>query len=381
MRFSLAALLPALACLVHARSALEGDLHMFEVDVFPTVADASSIRTVDPETARLVIASRLGLDRYHSLGRADGAALQAINDFSAQDQLFAPASASDSIPPVALVLATGVDVIEAAKTVDTKDALSHQQLHISNIPCTPTTEDLVMDLAMQSGMHSVSKKELKSELVSAPDGTTFAIVDDQESFARAVGSLIRQNYVVLALSAPRQKTCKHTYGSFDMSSEQSSKRKRQQEAPLVTESDPTQSSSPKPFPVLNIAANSSAPLRGILPQCFSSLSSCQSMTRNCTGHGSCSLKFTDRDASNNGAPCYSCVCTADVRTTKNGKKTTQWGGPACQKKNVVTPFWLLAGFTVIMVFLITWGVGLLWSMGEEELPSVIGAGVSGVSKK
>ena len=69
----------------------------------------------------------------------------------------------------------------------------------------------------------------------------------------------------------------------------------------------------------------------------------------------------------------------DVRTNSDGtKKTTQWGGPACQKKNVVAPFWLLAGFTVFLVTLVSWGAGTIWSMGNEELPSVIGAGVSGV---
>lgn len=179
---------------------------------------------------------------------------------------------------------------------------------------------------------------------------------------------------------PKQKTCKHTYGSYSMPSKHS---KRQQEAPLLSDySDSTVSSQPKPYATLNAHANNSSPLKGILPHCFSSLSSCQSMTRNCTGHGSCSLRYTDKDASNNGAPCYSCMCTSDVRTNKDGtKKTMQWGGPACQKKNVVVPFWLLAGFTVLMVFLIGWGIGLLWTMGEQELPSVIGAGVSGVSKK
>lgn len=58
-------------------------------------------------------------------------------------------------------------------------------------------------------------------------------------------------------------------------------------------------------------------------------------------------------------------------------KTVQWGGPACQKKDVSIPFWLLAGFTVLLVGVVTWAIGLLYSVGSEELPSVIGAGVSG----
>lgn len=40
-------------------------------------------------------------------------------------------------------------------------------------------------------------------------------------------------------------------------------------------------------------------------------------------------------------------------------------------------FWLIAGFTVALVAAVSWGVGLLYSIGQEELPSVIGAGVAG----
>lgn len=44
------------------------------------------------------------------------------------------------------------------------------------------------------------------------------------------------------------------------------------------------------------------------------------------------------------------------------------------------PFWLLAGFSVLMAGLVSWGIGMLLTMGNEELPSVIGAGVSGVPR-
>ena len=41
------------------------------------------------------------------------------------------------------------------------------------------------------------------------------------------------------------------------------------------------------------------------------------------------------------------------------------------------PFFLLAGMTIALVGAVSWGVGLLMSVGNEELPSVIGAGVAG----
>lgn len=58
-------------------------------------------------------------------------------------------------------------------------------------------------------------------------------------------------------------------------------------------------------------------------------------------------------------------------------KTTYWAGSACQKRDVSVEFWLLALFTVAMVGVVGFAVGSIWGMGEEQLPSVIGAGVSG----
>lgn len=162
-------------------------------------------------------------------------------------------------------------------------------------------------------------------------------------------------------------------------SDQHHKRQLRSEKPLITDTPSTYTSDSILTPAAKDSSNTT-PLKGILPQCFSSLSACQSLTRNCTGHGSCTLKYTDKD-SRPEAPCYSCACSADVRTNADGtKKTTQWGGPACQKKDVSMPFWLLAGFTVLLVSLISFGVGQLITMGNEELPSVIGAGVSGVTR-
>lgn len=67
-----------------------------------------------------------------------------------------------------------------------------------------------------------------------------------------------------------------------------------------------------------------------------------------------------------------------MRESADGKvQTTYWGGPACQKRDVSVQFWLIALFSVGMVGLISFAVGQVWSMGDEELPSVIGAGVSG----
>lgn len=59
-----------------------------------------------------------------------------------------------------------------------------------------------------------------------------------------------------------------------------------------------------------------------------------------------------------------------------GRKTIHWGGNMCQKEDISVPFWLIVGFTVTIIGAITFAIGLLFSVGEEKLPGVIGAGVS-----
>ena len=138
------------------------------------------------------------------------------------------------------------------------------------------------------------------------------------------------------------------------------------------------------FPFASSSNSTHKPLKGILPSCFPSLASCQSSTLNCTGHGACSLKYTDKSASSSSkaAKCYSCGCAPTVTKNKDGHvSTTYWGGPACQKRDVSFQFWLIVLFTVGLVGLIGFAVGNLVTMGGEELPSVIGAGVSGPVKR
>lgn len=123
-----------------------------------------------------------------------------------------------------------------------------------------------------------------------------------------------------------------------------------------------------------------APTRKTIPSCFQSYNSCVAATGNCTGHGLCLDKYENDTTSR--AVCFSCAClaTVDHRPGKDGvgagRSTTHWGGNMCQKIDVSTPFWLIAGFTVVIVGAVSFAIGLLFSVGEEKLPGVIGAGVS-----
>ena len=113
------------------------------------------------------------------------------------------------------------------------------------------------------------------------------------------------------------------------------------------------------------------PLGKLPPLCYSSLESCTDATNNCSGHGECLRKYGPEKGAS-GAECFACGCIASFE--KN--KTTYWGGAACQKEDVSSQFWILAGFSVLLMGLVGWAIGMMFSIGNEKLPGVIGAGVA-----
>ena len=124
----------------------------------------------------------------------------------------------------------------------------------------------------------------------------------------------------------------------------------------------------------------------ILPFCHASEPLLIKATKNCTGHGYPYLKYkSSNKKSKNGTAaveCWSCNCISTYTLSSDGmNKTTVWSGPACQKKDVSAPFFLIAGFTIFIIGIASWGIGLLFGIGQEDLPGVIGAGVAGPKAK
>ena len=119
-----------------------------------------------------------------------------------------------------------------------------------------------------------------------------------------------------------------------------------------------------------------------IPSCFSSKAACILNTVDCSGHGSCIKKYTEKVSEDEEGPeCWACSCDASRIKNNDFTKTIYWGGPACQKKDISVPFFLFAGFTVAAVAAVSYGIGLLYSIGEEDLPSVLGAGVAPTIRK
>ncbi|KXJ96238.1 hypothetical protein Micbo1qcDRAFT_231312 [Microdochium bolleyi] len=113
---------------------------------------------------------------------------------------------------------------------------------------------------------------------------------------------------------------------------------------------------------------------GIIPSCFKTEEACMKATNNCTGHGQCAQKYSQSEGS---ISCFHCKCMHTREKGKSGQETMRrWGGSACQKIDISTPFWLFAGVGIALAVTIGFCITLLYNVGEEKLPGVIGAGVS-----
>ncbi len=124
-----------------------------------------------------------------------------------------------------------------------------------------------------------------------------------------------------------------------------------------------------------------------IPACFLSANSCITQTHHCSGHGECKDKYEVNGGGGPAQPvgdeppavCFVCHCNSTLKEpAKDGQgfSTTLWAGNMCQKIDISVPFWLITGFTVTIVGAVSFAIGLLFSVGEEKLPGVIGAGVS-----
>ncbi|KAM0305377.1 hypothetical protein HYE67_008704 [Fusarium culmorum] len=102
--------------------------------------------------------------------------------------------------------------------------------------------------------------------------------------------------------------------------------------------------------------------------CFKSESECNKSTGNCSNHGKCKSRYGKGDES-----CFSCHC---LSTMSKAGSITHWAGGACSKQDISVQFWLFAGFTISLLTILYLAIGMLFSVGEEKLPGVIGAGVS-----
>jgi hypothetical protein len=108
----------------------------------------------------------------------------------------------------------------------------------------------------------------------------------------------------------------------------------------------------------------------LAPVCYGSNSSCTESTNSCSGHGVCYKK------SGTEGDCYACRCHDTLVKNEDGtERLVRWGGAACQKKDISSPFFLISGVTIAIIVIIGTAIGMIYSVGTAELPGVISAGV------
>ncbi|RDA86892.1 hypothetical protein CP532_1421 [Ophiocordyceps camponoti-leonardi (nom. inval.)] len=112
---------------------------------------------------------------------------------------------------------------------------------------------------------------------------------------------------------------------------------------------------------------------GRIPSCFNSDEACSTATKNCSGHGTCENQYVNAKGVRADEVCFACRC---LSTRSDSGSLTHWAGPTCAKQDVSVAFWLFAGFTLALVYILWLAISMLFGVGQEKLPGVIGAGVS-----
>lgn len=280
-----------------------------------------------------------------------------------------------------------------------------QEFTVSDPPSTSDNERLVKDMALQAssldnGYSSKAASYVHGEVFKPNEWLAISQLKFKDlawtsktecPFMHHTDLQPSMTVVLMPPSPSKSKRRVQPYGTYslpDTPRREVAEAHISKEAPLsLASTKPAIPDDLEDFPVVAAAKgkgdNTTAPL-GILKTCYESQSKCVASTNGCTGHGQCVNRNGGDKA--RGFDCWHCACKAETIThdgkgMETSQKTIYWGGPACQKKDVSVPFWLLTGTGVLLAFLISSGIGLLYSMGSEELPSVIGAGVSGPSRK
>ncbi|RDW87583.1 hypothetical protein BP5796_03277 [Coleophoma crateriformis] len=416
MRISLSLLIPALVGAASAASE-SASVYIFEGQQWPSTSKPA---TLTPEEARLVIAQRLDVAEYHGLERTSEETLSYINNYGGSKKSLFESSLAE--PASELVI-----VVEGVSSEIAKPLLSSWQninpaFYISSPPSVKANQRLVADLNQQRGgkrgswdmkcdledainpynencwagrtkmMHVDLSPDVKVSKVVRNDVDDGPNVYEQnhisiDDFMTAQTKL--QNFakngemnVVIILSPEASRSAKastKSYGSYEMPMSDSVNLNRRQAEELITTEAFASTPAAAVAPVSQVSAPNTtfAPLKGVIAFCHDSLDACISATNNCSGHGSC---YGRSNSTAGVSSCYTCRCLPTVKKFEKGgterTKTTHWGGAACNKEDISGQFWLLAGFTVILVGIVSSAIGMMFSIGEEKLPGVIGAGVS-----
>lgn len=407
MRFSSGLALSGVVSLASAAATEPAEVYILS----STTSSSSSIPQIPRQVARHLFLNRLGaqtsLDGLPESTSTDEALAWIAEYGRAPRPLFQSdaASSTDSIAPSQLLVI--LEGISPAAHKDLKAKLKVQpSFSIADAPSSKATKQLVdVDLSAFSAscnieaainpydkcwktmsavvkydparvrifrLIAVSRVRARCHANSSQDTDSIqSFIDNLPALRDAVSSgTLEATLLILPESA---RSSPHS----DWSSAGSSELRRRAETPLLDNK------------VAVASAEESTPLVGALVAetpaqinlgCFSSYNSCVTASNNCTGHGTCIDKFaaSTSNGQSGDKQCFVCACglTKTNPDAAGEDLHTQWGGAYCQKVDISSQFWLLAGTSILLVGVVTGSIALLFNVGEEKLPGVIGAGVS-----
>ncbi|KAJ2917734.1 hypothetical protein MD484_g2619, partial [Candolleomyces efflorescens] len=104
---------------------------------------------------------------------------------------------------------------------------------------------------------------------------------------------------------------------------------------------------------------------GAISTCFTTTDACQNNTNSCSGRGKCV------EASKGGRSCFVCACGVTTKGDGPTLETTKWAGESCERQDVSSSFVLLAGTVLVLLIIIFGSISLLYSVGDQALPSIL----------
>ncbi|KAI9647992.1 hypothetical protein NHQ30_002620 [Ciborinia camelliae] len=365
MKLSSSFLLPFLASTVCAASN-PARAYIFEGQQWPN--NLASPPALSPNEARLILAQRLGVSQFHDVGSVDRSAIQHINKFGGQLKSLFKDAPKDRAAELVMIV-EGVSEETAGPVLDAWSSIN-PAFTISNPPSVRTTRKLADDLELQVG--EAKKCSLEEAINPFADecwngNSKIMHIDLKKqsknkdfintTFERLTKFASKEEMNVLVILMPESHRGSGSYGSYAIPSQKKLSSRKKVEEPMTGSVDNQVQKSPSS----NSSYNNNTIIRTTLPVCHASLDKCISSTHNCSSMGACYKKYTSQSGD-----CFACRCGAD-----SGR-----GGSACQKRDISGPFWLIFISSLVLVGLVSWGIGMLYSIGDEKLPGVIGAGVS-----
>ncbi|KAH9883273.1 hypothetical protein F4778DRAFT_288878 [Xylariomycetidae sp. FL2044] len=369
-------LLPAAAGLVTAKTADPNVAEAYIIRQSHTTA-SSKTPSLDRDLAEAILLHRLSSTQSSRLGQLPDSfqrdeAISFINQFGKPSTpLFADPASND--PSQLLITFSGVtsESHEQVKAALASVPQAFTAAGLSHIPldgkssCTfvPSTDP------NEAGCWKGKSQYLHYDLSKSRDVVQQLAESLASLQSRALAGDMETTIVILATRGPefddelRRRDLKEAVFSSDEFASSSTAKPSSPDANM--ESDD----------FFHVFQDSSRP--AAIPSCFASQSACAAATNDCSGHGECVDRFQGSDDS-----CFFCYCipTVDMVNGTAKNTTSRWGGSMCQKRDVSTPFWMFAGVSLTLVGTIAFAISLLFSVGEEKLPGVIGAGVSRSSK-